>query len=184
MKHIKKYPTKERLHELFEYKDGQLFWKVRKALCVKLGDSFGSKKPNGYVDGAIDRGLYRVHRLIWIWHNGDIPKGMLIDHINGIKDDNRIENLRVLSNRDNVRSATCSTGERNIYPTKNGKFKVQFCHGQRARHYGVFNTIDEAINKRDEVKAEMEAKQVRDLTRMDCEEMMVGYGHGHEGRPV
>lgn len=38
------------------------------------------------------------HRYIWEKHNGIIPKGCIIHHINGIKTDNRIENLKCLSN--------------------------------------------------------------------------------------
>jgi len=40
------------------------------------------------------RGHYEMeHRMVWEWHNGKIPKGYIIHHLNGIKTDNRIENL-------------------------------------------------------------------------------------------
>lgn len=42
-----------------------------------------------------------VHRLVWEAFNGTIPEGMQIDHINTVRDDNRIENLRVVSSKDN-----------------------------------------------------------------------------------
>ena len=46
--------------------------------------------------------------MIWTMHNGDIPEGMQIDHINGIRDDNRIENLRCASRDENMRNRSKS----------------------------------------------------------------------------
>jgi len=45
--------------------------------------------------------FWSQHRRIWEDHFGPIPKGMKIDHINGIRDDNRIENLQMLTNKQN-----------------------------------------------------------------------------------
>lgn len=88
--------TQKQLHEMFEYKDGNLIYKIKPAQCAKIGDVAGSvDKINGYVRTIIKRKKYQAHRLIYIYHNGDIPNGMQIDHINQIKDDNKIENLRL-----------------------------------------------------------------------------------------
>ncbi len=43
------------------------------------------------------------HRLVWEHHNGLVPNDMEIHHINGVRDDNRIENLALVSHADNVR---------------------------------------------------------------------------------
>lgn len=48
----------------------------------------------------------RVHRLVYESIMGNIPSSMTIDHINGVVDDNRIENLRILSREQNTRIAT------------------------------------------------------------------------------
>jgi hypothetical protein len=44
-----------------------------------------------------------VHRLVWQTWGGDIPEGLQIDHINGVKDDNRIENLQLLTQQENIK---------------------------------------------------------------------------------
>ena len=83
---------------LFEYKDGELFWK-------KIGPNKRTDCPAGAVnrDGyrriKIMYKLYAVHRLVWTYHGND-PVAF-IDHINGDVLDNRIENLRAVTHSQN-----------------------------------------------------------------------------------
>jgi len=64
------------------------------------------KKRTGYIDlwlwkdGKPTR--RPAHRLVWEVFNGPIPKGLVINHKNGVKDDNRLENLEVLTQSENV----------------------------------------------------------------------------------
>ena len=53
----------------------------------------------------IDGKFYSVHRLVYETFFGEIPEGMVIDHINGIRDDNRIENLRCITQSENAMNA-------------------------------------------------------------------------------
>ena len=72
----------------------------------KTGDIYTStgrllkkcKDKNGYVIVAHTR---LVHRIVWETFNGEIPEGMEIDHINTIRDDNRLENLRLVTHKEN-----------------------------------------------------------------------------------
>jgi hypothetical protein len=80
------------LLELFEYKDGQLLHKNKLKNGLQAGSIVGTKSKNGYLRTLINRKSYQVHRLVWIMHYGYEPK--ILDHINCIPYDNRIENLR------------------------------------------------------------------------------------------
>lgn len=90
---------KDFLNSIYDYRDGKIYKKGGDKPC-------GYGKPNGYVQTYVSKtGKRYVHRLIWEMHNGEIADGMQIDHINGVRDDNRIENLRCVTVTDNRRNA-------------------------------------------------------------------------------
>ena len=84
----------DRLHELLAYDkvSGVFTWKVGRPKSSK-GAIAGSTDKFGYVSIRIDGVLQKAHRLAWFMHYGKLPDKH-IDHINGNKSDNRIENLR------------------------------------------------------------------------------------------
>lgn len=85
--------TQELLKQHLEYRNGHLWWIKPTAWRVKIGQQFGTCQNSGYRAGMLKGKLHYEHRLIWLYIHGIWPKEH-IDHINGIKDDNRIENLR------------------------------------------------------------------------------------------
>jgi hypothetical protein len=145
--------TKEYLHQVFEYKDGHLYWKINKQK-IRAGNKAGTidyLRP--YVRIALNGKRYQEHHLIWFMFNGKLPKQ--IDHINGIKNDNRIENLRVCNHSQNQ----FNTKPRNLYKNvsfykKIGKWQVQIKINQKTLHFGYFADIE---------LADLVAHEARDL---------------------
>ena len=139
--------TQKYLHTLFEYKDGELYWKIKPSKPVLIGDIAGCQDTNGYKKVKINGKLHGNHRIIFAMHNNYFPKQ--IDHINRVRNDNRIENLRVVTNAQNqwntTKNARNTSGYKNVLWRKDKKkwtcrFKVNGKHIMR----GSFNTAKEA----------------------------------------
>jgi hypothetical protein len=141
-----------RLKELYNYQpNGSLTFAVRSSNRVRVGDTVGALSHKGYLHTTIDGQKQYLHRMVWVWHNGPIPEGLQVDHINGVKGDNRIENLQLLNNRQNVAKGMAvwkpgglPAGVR--WKPNRCKFYAAI-HDQaigKQRHLGSFNTAEEA----------------------------------------
>lgn len=78
------------LNSLFIYSDGDLFWK-------KNNKKAGGIAPSEYINIGIDHTRLKLHRAVYVMHNGPIPEGYQIHHKDGDKKNNRVENLECVS---------------------------------------------------------------------------------------
>lgn len=135
---------------LFDYKEsGHLVWKKNRTGGVKSGDIAGTRLPPGYIQVRLFGKSYRAHRLVWFWHTGKWPVAE-IDHINRIKDDNRIENLREADSSQQMQNRPLlknnSTGFEGVYPSGNTgtRWKATIRHRGKFIHIGTYGTQEEA----------------------------------------
>lgn len=89
------------------------------------------------------------HKVIWEMHNGSIPDGMVIDHINHVTDDNRIENLRLASKSGNASNRRIQKNNTSGVPgvswsKDSGKWQAKCKLNGRNHYLGLFDDLDEA----------------------------------------
>lgn len=98
--------NQELMQTLFNYNEetGFLTWKKSTGPRGIIGNPVGTINYHGYYSVGLFGKKYKVHRLIWLYVYGYIPENDL-DHINGFKLDNRISNLREVSNQCNIRNS-------------------------------------------------------------------------------
>ena len=136
------------LSDLFEYRDGDLYWKIKRSSATKLDKPAGYMSCGGYRSVEIKEvGQLKVHRIIWELHHGPIPEGLEIDHINRIRDDNRIENLRLCDHAQNAWNRVHHA--KNKYPgvqfiEKSKKYRARINYYGKKLHIGYFDTLEEA----------------------------------------
>lgn len=142
--------TAERLRELLHYtpETGVFVWKIKVSWGVKIGDIAGTIEKSGYRVISFKRSIYKAHRLAWLYIHDKWPKDQ-IDHANGIRDDNRLINLREATRAENAQNAGSRKGRDNFSrgtSQKKGrnKWEAQIQVNGRNQYLGIFNTQEEA----------------------------------------
>ncbi len=149
MKNHSKKLTQKRVRELFDYKDGSLFWKKPPKCQVKIGDEAGSMHWSGYRIVRVDRRLYLSHRMIWLYLHGYFPEDGL-DHIDKNKLNNRIENLREVSQVCNSRNCGNfkhnKSGVKGVHWAKaNNRWISSIRVFRKSYHIGSYKDFNEAV---------------------------------------
>lgn len=141
--------TKDRLMELLEFDSGAgvFVWLANRG-SAKKGDVAGKKNANGYTQIKIDGKWYYAHRLAWLYKQGCFPIGQ-IDHINNIRSDNRLINLRLVNQKQNsenrfVSTKSCTGALGVSFHKKAKKFVARVKHNRRSHYIGLFETVAEA----------------------------------------
>jgi len=150
-------PSQKKLQELFDYKDGELYWKEKRSNSIDLS------KPAGYIDNQryrvirIKGKLYQAHRLVWKYHYGKDPKEF-IDHIDGNKSNNNMENLREATRQQNnfnkITQKNNKLGIKGVSKHRN-KYAARIIINGKKKHLGMFFTIEEARLAREEAEKKL-----------------------------
>lgn len=150
-----------KLFVLYNPTTGSLTWRRRKLAEFSggvrtlnswntrfYGKEIFSMSSDGYRTGMICRKSLKAHRIAWFLYYGEWPNGE-IDHINGIRDDNRIVNLRDVSRSENMLNKrvhkNSKSGETGIRLTPYGKWQVRICKDGKSFCIGSFETKHDAI---------------------------------------
>ena len=141
--------TQTRLKEVLEYDPTTGIFTNRVSRSnMRAGSVAGCVTPNGYISISIDGKRYLAHRLAYLCVVGSFPPDH-IDHINGIRDDNRLANLRVATRSENCRNSrkrsNNTTGYKGVwFDKRTGKFQAQIRINGKKKYLGLFLTPEEA----------------------------------------
>ncbi|MFC7515075.1 HNH endonuclease [Herbaspirillum sp. GCM10030257] len=157
------------IKELFEcfvpdFESGALIWGIRPEGHFQsdlarhvyesqhFGTIAGSPDAHGHIRVRISirgrTGTFFVHRVIWAMHYGAWPEDQ-IDHRNTIKADNRINNLRLATNAQNMANRGLQknnkSGAKGVHFNKNaGRYQAYIKHLGKRYHLGYFDTVEAA----------------------------------------
>lgn len=147
-------PTAEKLRSILNYdqETGIFTWKVSTSRRVKVGAVAGCSNGDGYLLIQLQSRKYQAHRLAWLHTYGAWPTDQ-IDHINRIRTDNRISNLRDVSTKQNQQNAGKRSNNTSGHPgvcwhKRDSKWVARIKHNYKAIHLGYFNTLEEAVAAR------------------------------------
>lgn len=143
--------TQEEVRGIFRYnrRDGLLIRKFTVG-AARAGTSSQCKDRDGYLVVGINGRLYRAHRVIWLYVYGDWPLNDC-DHINRVKDDNRIKNLRDVTRSQNKQNMlACKSnkcGIKGVYWSERyERWMAEIGHQGKQIRIGQYKTIKEAAD--------------------------------------
>lgn len=145
--------TQELVRKFLDYdpETGVFHWKVYRAQNARAGQRAGHLlSRTGYIQILLLRGVYFAHRLAWMHHYGRWPDGH-IDHINGVRDDNRIANLREATDQVNTQNqrrarSDCKSGYMGVrFHAQNKRWQARIgLPNGRQKSLGIYDTPEEA----------------------------------------
>jgi HNH endonuclease/AP2 domain len=138
--------TQEIAHQLFEYRDGELYWKVKPCRRDPIGTKAGHfDSARGYTSINYKKKRYYLHRIIFLMQHGFLPAE--VDHIDGNKANNKIENLRVCSHSENgfnkAAQSNSKSGVKNVSWSKvRNKWIVFIKSNNKQKNIGGFDDLE------------------------------------------
>jgi hypothetical protein len=141
----------------FKYKDGKLYNRYAYTSRVKAGEEAGAFS-GGYRIVGVNGKRYKAHRVVWMLHRGYIGEGLQIDHIDGDRSNNHIDNLRVCTNAENSRNGKLrvsnTSGIKGVTWSKaRSGWQVQIKKDYKNHYFGTYQSLE---------LAELIAQEARD----------------------
>ena len=149
------------MNELYDPSTGEFRWNVNRRGTAKAGAVAGCEHTdqNGkkYWQISIDGKQYKAHRLAWLVTHGGFPPEQ-IDHIDGNGLNNRLENLRAVSNAENQRNARKRADNTSgvsgvVWRKDHQKWQAKIQVNRKLTHLGYFTDKSEAIAARKAAEA-------------------------------
>lgn len=140
----------------YDYETGVLYWRWRVNNRVPKTLEAGRKSSSsGYLDVQVHDRYYSVHRVVMLMCYGFYGEGLEVDHINHVRNDNRLFNLRFVTHGENTRNQSLSskntsgvTGVSFLKARK--KYRAQIKVDRENIYLGIFETLEEAAAARAE----------------------------------
>ena len=137
---------KRNLHRFtYDQATGELLWYIKRGKVVGKREVAGREDSSGYLQICLEKRSVLVHRIIWVMHHGDYPEE--VDHINRVRTDNRLCNLRRaninLNPKNHSKRKDNTSGQVGVN-FKNGKWVARIQVDKVRIHIGVFKSFDDA----------------------------------------
>lgn len=147
--------TANNVHDLFCYMEGRLFWAIRPANRVQIGDEVGNDHHSGYRQFEYKGKTYQTHRVIFLMYHGYMPD--YVDHRDRNRGNNLIDNLRDITNsenRINSEETWASSTVRGV-SIRGDKYESRITKDGTTHQLGTFCTVDEAAKAYKQARQEM-----------------------------
>jgi len=140
--------------ELKVFRDGRIKYLDKR---IKIWKDKKSSNCNDYLRTGINGKMFFVHTIIALCYLGEKPEGKQIDHINSIRNDNRVENLQYISQSENNLKKTTKNGKpiKGTQKTPSGRFQVRLYINKKRTCLGTYDTEEKAIEIYIQAKAKL-----------------------------
>lgn len=145
--------SQDELKRLLNYdpQTGDFIWKVARAGRAKAGTKAGKTDTHGHRQIMVQSKFYAAHRLAFLYMNGEFPSGgLVVDHINGTPADNRWDNLRLVTQKQNCENIA-TTGRKSHsrllgahFVKSSNKWQSKIMSGGKQLYLGRFDAAEQA----------------------------------------
>lgn len=166
---MKNDATQDQVRYLYDYdpETGVFRWKNKypHARRIKIGDVAGSRELGGYLTLMVNGKPYKAHRIAWLYVTGSLPEEC-IDHVNGVRDDNRFSNLREATHSENILNKRLRKdnicGVKGVqWDERNKNWRVRVKAGGKTVFDKRFNSLEAADTAAREAREKVHGKFAR-----------------------